>query len=112
MLDRMHFDEHLDQLSLPAQVSIRGYSPNQLIKQFMTSIWCGANRFEHCGITKHDKVIQKSSGFKQVVRCKDFGRFFSKHRSANNLQISPSTSIQLKRLPHIFETAFLIYINT
>jgi len=47
MLDRMDFDRCLNQLPLPVQGSNRGYDPNQLIKQFLCSVWCGANRFEH-----------------------------------------------------------------
>ncbi|WP_116037658.1 hypothetical protein [Rhodohalobacter sp. SW132] len=35
MLDRMDFDGCMDRLPLPAQGSSRGYSPHQLIKQFM-----------------------------------------------------------------------------
>lgn len=90
MLDRMGFDEQLDKLPLPTQGSNRGYSANQLIKQFMTSIWCGANRFEHCEITRHDKVIQQCWGFKQMAGNKAFGRFFSKHTLATNHQIFTS----------------------
>ena len=40
MLDRMGFDVQLDKLPLPVQGSNRGYDPKQLIKQFMTSVWC------------------------------------------------------------------------
>ena len=41
MLDRISFDEQLNKLRLPLQDFNRGYDPSQLIKQFMTSIWCG-----------------------------------------------------------------------
>ena len=40
MLDRISFDEQLNKLRLPLQDFNRGYDPSQLIKQFMTSIWC------------------------------------------------------------------------
>lgn len=63
MLNKMQFDEILGDLSLPAQGSNRGYSPEQLIKQFMTSIWCGANKFEHTEVTRQDEVIRQFWGF-------------------------------------------------
>ncbi|MBS1645790.1 MAG: hypothetical protein JST67_00475 [Bacteroidetes bacterium] len=54
MLDRIDFDAQFDQLPLPAQGSNREYDAKQLIKQFMTGIWCGVNRFEHCEVTRID----------------------------------------------------------
>jgi hypothetical protein len=47
MLDKMDFDSCLEGLDLPEQGYNRGYSSNQLIKQFMTSVWCVANKFKH-----------------------------------------------------------------
>ena len=47
MLDRMGFDGCLADLNLPEQGSNHGYLSEQLIKQFMTIVWCGANKFEH-----------------------------------------------------------------
>lgn len=87
MLDRMNLDEQLDKLSLPAQGSNRGYAPSQLVKQFMTSIWCGANKFEHCEVTRHDEVLRQCWGFKQMAGCKSFQRFFNKHTTAINHDI-------------------------
>ena len=68
MLDRMNFDDQLDKLPLPSQGSNRGYAPSQLIKQFMTSVWCGANKFEHCEVIRHDEVMRQCWGFKQIGR--------------------------------------------
>lgn len=72
MLDRMDFDAQLDQLPLPVQGSNRGYDAKQLIKQFMTSVWCGANRFEHCEVTRADEVIRQAWGFKRMAGRKAF----------------------------------------
>ena len=47
MLDYLEFDTALSQAGLPIPGSNRGYAPEQLITQFMVSVWCGANRFEH-----------------------------------------------------------------
>ncbi|MDA8390025.1 MAG: hypothetical protein M0Z76_04720 [Gammaproteobacteria bacterium] len=52
MLDHLHFDEALQRSSLPQPGSNRGYRPEQLITQFMLSVWCGANRFEHGEVTR------------------------------------------------------------
>ena len=43
MLDHMGFDAALSQAGLPQPGSNRGYAPEQLITQFMLSVWCGAN---------------------------------------------------------------------
>ena len=68
----MNLDEQLDKLPSPTQGSNRGYAPDQLIKQFMTSIWCGANKFEYCEVTRHDEVLRQCWGFKQMAGCKSF----------------------------------------
>ena len=87
MLDRMNFDEQLDKLPLPVQGSNRGYAPSQLIKQFMTSVWCGANKFEHCEVTRHDEVMRQCWEFRKMAGCKSFQRFFNKHTPAINHDI-------------------------
>lgn len=46
LLDHLDFDSALKLAQLPQPDSNRGYRPEQLIIQFMLSIWCGANRFE------------------------------------------------------------------
>jgi hypothetical protein len=51
MLDRMEFDQSLAGAGFPQPGSNRGYAPEQLITQFMLSVWCGANRFEHGEVT-------------------------------------------------------------
>jgi len=58
MLDKMDIDSCLEAFDLPAQGSNRGYASAQLIKQFMTSVWCGANKFEHTEATCQDEVIR------------------------------------------------------
>ncbi len=47
LLDHLGFDAALAASGLPQPGSNRGYRPEQLITQFMLSVWCGANRFEH-----------------------------------------------------------------
>lgn len=87
MVDKMRFDECLRTLSLPQQGSNRGYSPEQLIKQFMTSIWCGANKFEHTEVTRQDEVIRQFWGFDCMAGHKSFQRFFNKFDLAINQKV-------------------------
>jgi Transposase DDE domain group 1 len=87
MLDRMNFDSCLKELDLPVQGSNRGYCPHQLIKQFMTSVWCGANKFEHTEVTRQDEVIRQFWGFDRMAGHKSFQRFFNKFDLARNQKI-------------------------
>jgi hypothetical protein len=87
MLEKMQFEECLSKLDLPAQGSNRGYSPLQLIKQFMTSVWCGANKFEHTEVTRQDEVIREFWNFKRMAGHKSFQRFFNKFDVATNQRV-------------------------
>ena len=88
MLEKMGFDEMLESLQLPAPGSNRGYGPEQLVKQFLTSVWCGANRFEHCEITRHDDAMRQVWGFKQMAGHKAIQRFFNRYTRSDNVSIS------------------------
>ena len=44
MLDRIGFDSALEACDFPKPGSNRGYSPIQLLLQFMLSVWCGVVR--------------------------------------------------------------------
>lgn len=87
MTDKMDFDSILSQLDLPIQGSNRGYSPAQLIKQFMTSVWCGANRFEHTEVTRQDEVIRAIWGFNRMAGHKAYQRFFQKFTQGTNQRV-------------------------
>ena len=52
MMHRMNLSEILSTVGLPEQGSNRGYSPEQLIKSFWVSLWCGASCFEHTEILR------------------------------------------------------------
>ena len=58
MLDHLGFDAALSAAGLPQPGSNRGYRPEQLITQFMIEVGCGANRFEHGEVTRHDPVFR------------------------------------------------------
>lgn len=87
MLEKMDFDSCLDGLDLPEQGSNRGYSSHQLIKQFITSVWCGANRFEHTEVTRQDEVIRQFWGFGRMAGHKSFQRFFNKFDFGTNQKV-------------------------
>jgi len=57
MLDHLGFKSALAASGLPQPGSNPGYRPAQLITQFMLSVWCGANGFEHGEVTRHDPLI-------------------------------------------------------
>lgn len=87
MLDKMDFDGIIKELSLPEPGSNRGYSSNQLVKQFIASIWCGANKFEHTEVTRQDEVIRQFWGFERMAGHKSFQRFFAKFDLSKNQQV-------------------------
>jgi hypothetical protein len=90
MLDRIGFDGCLAGLNLPGQGSNRGSSPGQLIKQFMTSVWCGANKFEHTEVARQDEVARQFWGFERMAGHKSFQRFFNKFDLATNQKVFTS----------------------
>jgi len=82
MLDRIGFDSTLGACDFPKPGSNRGYVPPQLLLQFMLSVWCGANRFEHSEVTRHDPVLQKLFDFKRMENFKAIVRLFGKFDQA------------------------------
>jgi hypothetical protein len=77
-LDKMNIIQQLEEIDLPKQNSNRGYTPSQLIINFWVSIWCGASKFEHLEVTRHDEIIQKIFGWKKMPGNKSFTRYFKK----------------------------------
>ncbi len=83
LLDHLGFERALSEVGLPPQGSNRGYAPEQLIGQFMLSVWCGANRFQHAEITRQDAVLQRIFGWRGMAQHKAFERFFNKFDQAS-----------------------------
>ncbi|MEY5049126.1 MAG: hypothetical protein RLZZ175_2485 [Bacteroidota bacterium] len=53
MLLKMNFREQINQCDvLPNQNSNRGHDVSTLLESFITSVWCGANRFLHSEVTR------------------------------------------------------------
>jgi hypothetical protein len=44
---------------LPISGSNRGYKTSTIVEGFITSIWCGANRFLPTEVTRHDAALGK-----------------------------------------------------
>ena len=79
MMDKMGLSEHIQSAEmLPQPGSNRGYSATTIIESFMVSVWCGANRFLHTEITRHDQALCKIFGWKRSPGHDTFKRFFKK----------------------------------
>ena len=87
MLQKIGFREALERVHLPIQGSNRGYCPAQLIEQFLVSVWCGANRFEHLEVTRYDEAIRKIFDYRRMAGHKAFQRYFRKFGQADNQRV-------------------------
>ena len=76
--DRMGFFENLSHIGLPKPGSNRRYQPEQLITQLLMSVWCSANRFEHCEVTRMDKTLAGIFGINRMAWHRAISRLFSK----------------------------------
>ena len=90
MLDHLEFDQALVDCQLPQPGSNRGYRPEQLLTQFMLSVWCGANRFEHGEVTRHDPVLKHVFRFDRMANFKAVMRLFKKFDQATNESVMDS----------------------
>lgn len=89
MLEKMGFKHQVEQCEdLPAPGSNRGYSPLTIIEAFMVSVWCGATRFMHTEVTRHDYAIGKIFQWKAIPAQDTFKRFFGKFNQAMNQRVS------------------------
>lgn len=87
MLQKIGFKEALGKVLLPTQGSNRGCAPEQLIEQFLVSVWCGANCFEHLEVTRYDEAIRKIFDYKRMAGHKAFQRYYRKFRQADNQRV-------------------------
>jgi len=88
MLKRIGFRELIDSnTDLPEPKSNRGYKTSTIIEGFITSIWCGANRFMHTEVTRHDVALSKIFDWKEAPAQDTYKRFFSKFNQATNQKV-------------------------
>lgn len=91
MLQKMKFREQIEKnTDLPVSGSNRGYKTSSIIEGFITSIWCGANKFLHTEVTRHDVALSKIFGWKNVPGQDTYKRFFGKFTQATNQKVSDS----------------------
>lgn len=89
MLQKIGFRALIEQNEdLPHSGSNRGYKTTTIIESFITSIWCGANRFLHTEVTRHDMALGKIFDWKNTPGQDTYKRFFSKFTQAKNHRVS------------------------
>jgi len=85
MLEKTGFRELVEKnTDLPQPGSNRGYKTATIIEGFITSIWCGANRFLHTEVTRHDVALGKIFDWQSTPGQDTYKRFFSKFTQAKN----------------------------
>lgn len=89
MLQKIDFRGLIEQnTDLPQSGSNRGYKTSTIIEGFITSIWCGANRFLHTEVTRHDSALGKIFDWKDTPGQDTYKRFFSKFTQTKNHEVS------------------------
>lgn len=88
MLENMGFREMVERNpDLPRPGSNRGYDPATIIESFIAGIWCGANRFLHTEVTRHDAALGKIFDWKRTPGQDVYKRFFGKFTQATNARV-------------------------
>jgi hypothetical protein len=87
ILDRCSIDAVLSEVGLPEPGSNRGYKAAHIIKSFLVSIWCGANRFLHTEVTRQDEVIRRIFGWQRICGQDTYKRFFGKFTQGMNQRV-------------------------
>lgn len=77
MLDQMDFRQAVGRWDLPQPGSNRGYSPLQLVEQWIVSIWCGACRFAHAETVRFDGTLIRLFGWTRAAGLRAIVRLFS-----------------------------------
>jgi len=89
MLSKIGFREQINScLDLPQPNSNRGHKVSTIIEAFITSIWCGANRFMHTEVTRHDIALGKIFDWNVIPAQDTYKRFFNKFDQATNQKVS------------------------
>jgi len=89
MLEKIGFRDLItSNPDLPVSGSNRGYKTSTIIEGFITSVWCGANRFLHTEVTRHDAALGKIFGWKNTPGQDTYKRSFSKFAQVTNQKIS------------------------
>lgn len=84
LCDRIGVEAALRGCGLPEAGTHRGDASLPPITQLMLSVGCGANRFEHGEVTRHDPVLQRLFSFKRMANFKAVMRLFRKFSQARH----------------------------
>ena len=88
MLDKIGFREQIKNCeALPTFLSNNSYKKEVLLESFITSIWCGANRFLHTEITRSDKALASIFDWQKVPAQDAYKRYFGKFTQSINQQV-------------------------
>lgn len=87
MLERCRFNERLEQISIPAQGSNRGYNPLQLILGLFAGVWCGASCFGHLDVVRYDRALCELLGWERGADHRAYQRYFNKFSQAINQRV-------------------------
>lgn len=88
MLDKIGFkNQILSCEDLPQTQSNRGHKVSAILEAFITSIWCGANRFMHTEATRHGVVLCKIFNCDAIPAQDTYKRFFNKFDQATNQKV-------------------------
>ena len=89
MLKKIGFRKIIeDNTDLPKSGSNRGYKSSTIIEGFITSIWCGASRFLHTEVTRHDIALGNIFDWSRTPGQDTYKRFFAKFDQAKNQAVS------------------------
>jgi hypothetical protein len=89
MLDKIGFKSQiLSCKDLPQPQSNRGHKVSTILEVFIASIWCGANRFMHTEVTRHDIALGKIFNWDIIPAQDTYKRFFNKFNQATNQKVS------------------------
>jgi hypothetical protein len=89
MLQKIGFKQAVENSpDLPQPGSNRGYKATTILEGFITSIWCGANRFLHTEVTRHDAALGKIFNWERTPGQDTYKRFFGKFNQATNHRVS------------------------
>ena len=89
MLNKIGFRELIDSCSdLPVSGSNRGHKTSTILESFITSIWCGANRFLHTEVTRNDATLGKIFDWNRTPGQDTYKRYFSKFTQTTNQLVS------------------------
>ena len=84
MLEKCHFEEHLNKCGIPSQGSNRGYRPLQLIMGLFAGVWCGTSCFGHLDVVRYDAALCKLLGWERGADHRAYQRYFTKFSQAVN----------------------------